>query len=337
VSRSLGFLIQLALVTVTLLALFGWQWTFAITLLVIAVYAFNLIKNWQESRVRCQHGVRGGLTRNKCLQCADDKVNEERERLEAQAQRAERERIQEAALALETSERERLSRLRLNKLQTLLDLTPQAFEDAIAQLFRDSGYSVEQTPYSNDFGRDAIATKDGEKVLIECKRYEPSRAVGRPALQNFHSAIVTDKAARGFFVTTGRFTAAALQFARANSIELFDGTRLLELIASVYPLTGDETRVKVMCCECGEVMEHDLTSGPRSHLCSKGHRTELRQDAYSLTPTPLIPSCPRCNKPMKLVAGKRGTFWGCSAYPTCRGTRPHPENREKVVGITAAR
>ena len=31
------------------------------------------------------------------------------------------------------------------------------------------------------------------------------------------------------------------------------------------------------------------------------------------------PMCPLCGAPMKL---RRGDFWGCTAYPPCRGTRP---------------
>ena len=34
------------------------------------------------------------------------------------------------------------------------------------------------------------------------------------------------------------------------------------------------------------------------------------------------PKCPLCGALMKLRHGACGDFWGCSAYPTCRGTRP---------------
>jgi hypothetical protein len=32
-------------------------------------------------------------------------------------------------------------------------------------------------------------------------------------------------------------------------------------------------------------------------------------------------SCPQCGSPMAQRNGKYGTFWGCSRYPECRGTR----------------
>lgn len=33
------------------------------------------------------------------------------------------------------------------------------------------------------------------------------------------------------------------------------------------------------------------------------------------------PACPRCQAAMKLRRSARGEFWGCSAFPNCRGTR----------------
>ena len=34
------------------------------------------------------------------------------------------------------------------------------------------------------------------------------------------------------------------------------------------------------------------------------------------------PDCPLCNKPMRRRKSAKGEFWGCSAYPDCKGTRP---------------
>ena len=34
------------------------------------------------------------------------------------------------------------------------------------------------------------------------------------------------------------------------------------------------------------------------------------------------PKCPKCGADMQLRHGKTGDFWGCTDYPTCRGTRP---------------
>jgi four helix bundle suffix protein len=44
-------------------------------------------------------------------------------------------------------------------------------------------------------------------------------------------------------------------------------------------------------------------------------------------PSDHIPPCPKCGKPMVLRTAKSGQnagsqFWGCSAYPDCKGTTP---------------
>lgn len=34
------------------------------------------------------------------------------------------------------------------------------------------------------------------------------------------------------------------------------------------------------------------------------------------------PECPQCGKPMRRRKSAKGDFWGCSAFPDCKGTRP---------------
>jgi four helix bundle suffix protein len=43
---------------------------------------------------------------------------------------------------------------------------------------------------------------------------------------------------------------------------------------------------------------------------------------------PKPPACPLCAKPMRVRTARQGArtgsqFWGCTAYPDCKGTRPH--------------
>ncbi len=33
------------------------------------------------------------------------------------------------------------------------------------------------------------------------------------------------------------------------------------------------------------------------------------------------PSCPNCTAPMKKRRGPNGSFWGCTKFPACQGTR----------------
>ena len=34
------------------------------------------------------------------------------------------------------------------------------------------------------------------------------------------------------------------------------------------------------------------------------------------------PECPLCSKPMRQRRSAKGPFWGCPAFPDCKGTRP---------------
>jgi len=45
------------------------------------------------------------------------------------------------------------------------------------------------------------------------------------------------------------------------------------------------------------------------------------------------PKCPKCAQPMRLRTARQGPragsqFWGCSAYPDCKGVRPVEQTRE---------
>jgi restriction system protein len=95
-------------------------------------------------------------------------------------------------------------------------------------------------------------------------------------------------AERSGFVAVGRYTADALQFGAQVGMTLVDGDELLRIIA-----TG-------------------LDGAP----------LELPRPAASATP-----ACPECGSAMVRRMARRGPnaggeFWGCSTFPTCRGTVP---------------
>lgn len=61
-----------------------------------------------------------------------------------------------------------------------------------------------------------------------------------------------------------------------------------------------------------------IASSKRVHRV-KGWRVNLQERLDSLEPGP---ACPDCGSPMVERKSKRGPFYGCSDFPTCRGTRP---------------
>jgi len=47
-----------------------------------------------------------------------------------------------------------------------------------------------------------------------------------------------------------------------------------------------------------------------------------RLEAREQQKTADAPGCPQCGKPMRRRKSAKGDFWGCSAFPDCKGTRP---------------
>lgn len=117
----------------------------------------------------------------------------------------------------------------------LSHLTPRAFEEFTADIYSRLGYECEVMPVGADEGRDVIARKADEWVIIECKHYL-SGSVGRPIVQKLHSAMMTCDAPwgiakRGAVVTSGTFSAEARAYVASTKlpIDLIDLPALLEL------------------------------------------------------------------------------------------------------------
>lgn len=87
---------------------------------------------------------------------------------------------------------------------------------------------------SHDGGIDGIISEDKlglNLIYIQAKRYNEGNSVGRPEIQRFIGAM--QKAEKGVFITTSKFTKEALDFANAESrkhIRLIDGDSLVELM-----------------------------------------------------------------------------------------------------------
>lgn len=120
-------------------------------------------------------------------------------------------------------------------LNTLLDVSPSAFERLCQRVLRESGFTkVDVTGRSGDGGIDGIGVLRisllSFQVFFQCKRYKGS--VGAEQVRNFRGAMVgrTDK---GLLITTGTFTADAKKEATRDGapvIDLIDGDQLCLLL-----------------------------------------------------------------------------------------------------------
>lgn len=117
---------------------------------------------------------------------------------------------------------------------------PAFFEQAVLDLLIAMGYggadgAATRTQLSNDGGIDGIIDQDAlglSRVYVQAKRYALATAVGRPEIQGFVGALHGQAANQGVFITTGRFSAGAREYAEgvATRVVLIDGQRLAALM-----------------------------------------------------------------------------------------------------------
>lgn len=119
-------------------------------------------------------------------------------------------------------------------LNTILAISPNAFEKLVQRLLRESGFvEVEVTGRSGDGGIDGkgIARMSGLlsfHVIFQCKRYKGSIIPSQ--IRDFRGAM-QGRADKGIFITTGNFTRDARKEATrdgAPPIDLIDGEMLCE-------------------------------------------------------------------------------------------------------------
>lgn len=114
------------------------------------------------------------------------------------------------------------------------DLSPYQFEEFIAQLFQQMGYSVMRTPGSGDFGADVIAKKKDQTVLIECKKYSEGNSVTPKEVQRALGAMWAHEADKAVFVTTSDFSIKAKQLEQGSPIELWNKTTLHQMVRRYF-------------------------------------------------------------------------------------------------------
>lgn len=169
-------------------------------------------------------------------------------------------------------------------INVLHDMNWRDFEMLVGEGFRMRGFSVEETGGGGaDGGIDLKLKKGGEIFLVQCKQWRAYR-VSVNIVRELFGVMAAQGATGGFVVTSGVFTEDAQSFAKGRNIELMDGRALTEMIGKV--------------------------------------RASLP------IPPPITdtPTCPLCRSVMVKRMAKQGpnagkAFWGCPAFPKCRGMR----------------
>lgn len=102
------------------------------------------------------------------------------------------------------------------------------FEEFLAGLFRAQGYAAELTPTSGDYGADLILSKDGQRIAVQAKRYTGSVGVG--AVQEALSGMAYYNCQAAWVITTGAFTANALELAKKSGVKMIGRSEIGNLM-----------------------------------------------------------------------------------------------------------
>lgn len=177
----------------------------------------------------------------------------------------------------------------------------QQFEKLVGEGFRRQGYRVAETGGGADGGVDLVLSRGAETTLVQCKQWRALK-VGVAVVRELYGVMAARGAASGIVVTSGQFTADAVAFAEGRNIRLVDGNGLQALIRSARQ------------------------DGP-PEKARAAPSTDTWAPAAEQPPSAIrTPACPSCAKPMIQRTTKKGanagsTFWGCTDYPACKGTR----------------
>lgn len=141
----------------------------------------------------------------------------------------------------------------------ILSKSPAFFEQTVVDLLVAMGYGgadgqANVTSLTNDGGIDGVIDQDTlglSRVYVQAKRYAVDNPVTRPDVQSFVGAL-SGKADGGVFITTGRFSAGARDYAEAvpTRVILIDGDRLTSLMIRYG--VGVQTRETVHIVELDE-------------------------------------------------------------------------------------
>ena len=125
-------------------------------------------------------------------------------------------------------------------LDRILAQPPAFLETLSLKLLRAMGYGgreslLEHTGKPGDSGLDGLVRQDAlglDLVGVQAKRYDKDSTVQRPDIQAFVGALQGVQTSRGVFVTTGKFSSGAKQFAEnvGMRLRLIDGKELTTLM-----------------------------------------------------------------------------------------------------------
>ena len=170
----------------------------------------------------------------------------------------------------------------------LKELNDEEFEKLIAMIFKQRGYSILED--AGNPSVDIALQLNGQTTFVQYIHWREHH-VDAATLERFYEATNDESIKNRIVITTGIFTAEALEFVSGKSLMLINGVDLSQMV-------------------------NVLASSDQEELMDEIEEEEEMPE--------LEPLCPICSQKMIKRTARKGknagnTFWGCSQFPNCRG------------------
>lgn len=205
------------------------------------------------------------------------------------------------------------------------ELSGYQFEKYMKELFENLGYTVMQTSLSGDQGADLIMLKNDEKIAVQIKKY--SGKVTNKAIQEIVAAknhYNTDKA---MVVTSSSFTNSAIQLAISNKVDLWDGSKLKNLISEINK--GANNHLRLDLSTKLKQKSDKIYASLKCPFCESSFNLDIKR--FPRRGEKLSSKCPECDMPLDMnVQDECYNCKGCSkSYETIEEVYRHEEQCRK--------
>lgn len=156
-------------------------------------------------------------------------------------------------------------------LRAVIESSPGFFEKLVVELLVKMGYggsrrdAAQAVGKSGDEGIDGIIDEDRlglSTIYIQAKKWKVDSTVGRPEIQKFVGALQGQRAKKGIFITTTKFSDEAKRYASSidTKVVLIDGKRLANLMIDHNVGVSEQTVYEIKSLDSdyfGEASEHE--------------------------------------------------------------------------------
>ena len=121
--------------------------------------------------------------------------------------------------------------LALASIQQLREIEPHDFEKKVAEVWEAKGYDTHVRQASRDRGIDVEAVQDGQRVLIQAKRYGSDNKIGAEDVRKYATLWQQEPGATEvILVTTSSFTSEAKRIAMEQNVTIVDGQGFVDMM-----------------------------------------------------------------------------------------------------------